>query len=97
MKFFRSYWLIVGAWIFFVGGFALGAVLLPRGPVLTAFSDLFECLVPLFANTCLLSNASSPYRRRNAFWMLLAAGCTLWLAGQLVWTYNEVGTAPHGA
>jgi signal transduction histidine kinase len=91
MKFFRSYWLIVGAWIFFVGGFALGAVLLPRGPVLTAFSDLFECLVPLFANTCLLLNASSPYRRRNAFWMLLAAGCTLWLAGQLVWTYNEVG------
>src|ERR1700675_2661938 len=91
MKFFRSYWLIVGAWIFFVGGFALGAVLLPRGPVLTAFSDLFECLVPLFANTCLLSNASSPYRRRNAFWMLLAAGCTLWLAGQLVWTYNELG------
>lgn len=63
----------------------------PRGPVLTACGDIFECLVPLFANTCLLWNAASPYRRRNAFWMLLALGCTLWLAGELVWTYQELG------
>jgi len=91
MKSSRSYGMIAGAWLFFVGGFAVAALTLPRGPVLTAFSDLFECLVPLFANTCLLWNAASPYRRRNAFWMLLAAGCTLWLAGQLIWTYNELG------
>jgi signal transduction histidine kinase len=91
MKFSRSSALILGAWVFFVGGYVAAALLIPRGPALTTFSDLFECLVPLFANTCLLWNAASPYRRRNAFWMLLAMGSSLWLAGQLVWTYMEIG------
>lgn len=87
----RSSALILGAWILFVGGYALGALLIPRGPSLTAWSDLAECIVPLFANTCLLWNVASPYRRRNAFWMLLALSCTLWLAGVLIWTYEELG------
>ena len=91
MKFSRSSALILGAWVFFVGGYIAAALLMPRGSALTTFSDLFECLVPLFANTCLLWNAASPYRRRNAFWMLLAMGSSLWLAGQLVWTYMEIG------
>jgi signal transduction histidine kinase len=90
MKFSRSSALILGAWIFFVGGYAAASLLLPHSSGLTTFSDLLESLVPLFANACLLSNAASPYRRRNAFWMLLALGCTLWLAGQLVWTYQEL-------
>jgi len=55
-----------------------------------AFSYLLEAFVALFANTCLLWNAASPYRRRNAFWMLLALGCTLWLAGKLVWIYEAL-------
>jgi signal transduction histidine kinase len=91
MKFSKSSALILGAWAFFVGGYIAAALLMPRGPALTTFSDLFESLVPLFANTCLLWNAASPYRRRNAFWMLLALGSSLWLAGQLVWTYMEIG------
>ena len=91
MKFSRSSALILGAWVFFVGGYAAAALLLPHGQTLTTFSDLLECCVPLFANTCLLFNAASPYRRRNAFWMLLALGCTLWLAGVLIWTYIELG------
>lgn len=90
MKFSKSSSLIFGAWVFFLGGYAVAALLLRRGPALNTFSDLFECLVPLFANTCLLWNAASPYRRRNAFWMLLALGCTLWLTGQLVWTYQDL-------
>ena len=90
MRFSRSSVLILGAWVFFVGGYAAAALLLPRGTALTAFSDLLMCLVPLFANTCLLWNAASPYRRRNAFWMLLALGCTLWLAGRLMVTYQEL-------
>lgn len=90
MKFSRSAVLILGAWVFFVGGYAAVTLLLPHGHTLTAFSDLFECVVPLFANTCLLLNAASAYRRNNSFWSLLALGCTLWLAGQLVWTYQEL-------
>jgi signal transduction histidine kinase len=90
MKLSRSSALILGAWVFFVGGYAAASLLLPHGHGLVTFSDLMECCVPLFANTCLLWNAASPYRRRNAFWMLLALGCTLWLAGALIWTYEEL-------
>ncbi len=92
MKLSRSSTIILAAWILFVGGYLLGSIAIPRGRSLTVFGDLAECIVPLFANTCLLMNAASAYRRRNAFWMLLALGCTLWLAGQLVWTYLELQT-----
>jgi signal transduction histidine kinase len=90
MKFSRSAILILGAWLFFLGGYAAAALLLPHGTVRSTICDVLECLVPLFANTCLLWNAASPYRRRNAFWMLLALGCALWLAGELVVTYEEL-------
>jgi signal transduction histidine kinase len=91
MKLSRSSALIAGAWVIFVGGYAAGALLLARGSARATWSDLIECTVPLFANTCLLWNAASPYRRRNTFWMLLALGCTLWLSGVLIWTYEELG------
>src|SRR5215470_7102405 len=91
MKFSRTSVFLLCAWVFFLGGYAVGVSLLPRGNARNIWSDIIQCLVPLFANTCLLWNATSPYRRRNAFWMLLAFGCTLWLAGQLLWTYNELG------
>jgi signal transduction histidine kinase len=89
MKFARSSVLIWGAWIVLVGGYTLTS-LLGRGQAVPAFSYLLEAFVALFANTCLLWNAASPYRRRNAFWMLLALGCTLWLAGKLVWIYEAL-------
>ena len=84
----KSTWVILVAWVVFVGGFALLSLLPPASPMRTAISNIALCLVPLFANACLLWNASSPYRRQNNFWMLLAFGCTLWLAGQLIWTYH---------
>jgi signal transduction histidine kinase len=82
--------LILGAWLFFAGGYVVVGLLLPPGPTQTALSYFLACLVPVFANTALLWNAASPYRRRNAFWMLLALGCTLWLAGMLVITYMRL-------
>ena len=90
MKFSRSSALIWGAWIVFVGGYTVASLLLRHGQALPAFSYLLEAFVALFANTCLLWNAASPYRRRNAFWMLLALGCTLWLGGELVWIYQAL-------
>ncbi|MGC1833562.1 MAG: hypothetical protein WA714_10930, partial [Candidatus Acidiferrales bacterium] len=95
MKSTRSSMVIVCAWVFFVGGYAAISLLAPPESAWISFSYLFPCLVPLFANTCLLWNAASPYRRQNGFWMLLALGSTLWLAGILVLVYNEfeVGNA----
>ncbi|MBI3662741.1 MAG: HAMP domain-containing histidine kinase [Acidobacteria bacterium] len=85
-----SAWLIVAAWTLLVGGYAAVALIFPPGPQLTAFGDVMQCLVPLFANAGLLINAGSTHWRRNAFWMLLALGCSMWMAGQLLWTFYEV-------
>lgn len=57
---------------------------------LTTFGNVMQCIVPLLASAGLLMNATTPHWRRNVFWMLLALGCTMWLAGQLLWTYYEV-------
>src|SRR5271154_476679 len=91
MRFSRSSILILGAWVFFVGGYLAAAPLTPFVPVLSNFSYVLACIVPLFCNTFLLWNAASPYRRQNGFWMLLALGCTFWLTGMLVLIYAEFG------
>ena len=87
--------LILGAWLFFAGGYVVVGLLLPPGSAQTALSYFLACLIPLFANAAFLWNAASPYRRRNGFWMLLALGCTLWLAGMLLVTYSRL--VAHGA
>jgi signal transduction histidine kinase len=88
-----STWLLILGWTLTVGVYAAGALLIPPGPRLTAFGDVMQCLAPLLANMGLLLNASSTHWRKNAFWMLLAAGCSMWMVGQLLWTYYEVGLA----
>jgi signal transduction histidine kinase len=71
--------------------YAAASLVLPRGnPSLSTFGNLVQCLIPLVANAGLLANAGTPLWRRNAFWMLLALGCTLWMTGQFAWTYYEV-------
>jgi signal transduction histidine kinase len=87
---------ISAAWVFFIGSYATLALLIPRGLVQTTARDLLACTVPLFANTCLLWNSATPFRRYNAFWKLLALGCTLFLAGMLVLMSHELGQHPAG-
>ena len=78
-------WLVIGI------GFAVVALILPRGGhAQMTFGDIFLCLLPLLANAALLANAGTPYRRTNTFWILMAAGCGLWLVGSLIWTYGEL-------
>jgi signal transduction histidine kinase len=86
----RSFWPLGLPWLVFVGAGTIISFALPAGPTRTAFADGLLCIVPLFANACLLWNAATPYRRTNTFWMLLALGCTFWLVGQLTWTYDEL-------
>ena len=86
----RTYGWVVGIWVLILGAYAVAGLALPRGQTLTSFGDLTQCVVPLLANAGLLLNAGTPYWRRNAFWMLLALSCTLWMVGQLQWTYYEV-------
>ena len=96
MKFSRSAIPIYGASILFAGSY-FASFLLPRGASQIEVRDFLECLVPLFANACLLSNAASPQRRQNAFWKLLALSCTLLLAGRLIGTYQELVSHSFGS
>ena len=88
MSFSRVSSVVAGASIFFVGGY-LATLLFPGRAFQTEARDLLECVVPLFANACLLSNATSPHGKQNAFWKLVALSCTLLLAGRLIHTYDE--------
>lgn len=82
---------MAGAWLLLLVVYTVVSLSLPRGNhSLTTFGDLVQCIVPLVANAGLLANAGTPVWRRNAFWMLLALGCTLWMIGQFEWTYYEV-------
>jgi signal transduction histidine kinase len=82
---------LVAAWLMLLAVYATVSFALPRGnQSLSTFGNLVQCLVPLVANAGLLANAGTPLWRRNAFWMLLALSCTLWMAGQFAWTYYEV-------
>ena len=83
-------WSVAAASLGLVGGYAAVAVWVPAGETRTAIIDIFLCVLPLFVNGALLLNAITPDWRENAFWMLLALGCSLWLAGQSIWTYIEV-------
>ena len=85
----RSSKAILAAWVFFVGGAAVSLLLQP-GPAKSVCGDLLLCLVPLFANACLLWNAVTRYRRSNAFWRLIALACSMWLGAQLTRTYFDL-------
>jgi len=79
-----------GAWILSVALYAVVSVRLGHGPMLDAFGNIVQCLVPLVANAGLLANAGTPHWRRNLFWMLVALSCSMWMLGQFQWTYYEV-------
>ncbi len=82
---------MIGGCLSFLAVYAVCSLTIPKGhQSLLTFGNLAQCLVPLVANAGLLANAGTPVWRRNAFWMLLALGCSLWMIGQFEWTYYEV-------
>ena len=89
-KFATAQWVLLAAWVGFVGVYGLISVTLPRSTALTAFGDIAQALAAGFACACLFMNAASQERRTRAFWLLLGAGCATWLLGQFMWTYFEV-------
>lgn len=90
MPFLRNYGWVAGIWVAVLGGYALAATTMAPGYPLTAVGDITQSLLPLAANAGLLLNAGTRQWRRNAFWMLLALSCTLWMFGQFEWVYFEL-------
>src|SRR5579862_4302511 len=85
---------IAAAWLILLGGYLSVYLILPGAAARTA-ENILLCLMPLLVNGALLINAVSPDWRKKALWMLLALGCTLWMAGQTIWTYFEVYEHQH--
>jgi len=83
-------WILTAAWVVFVGGYVLAALSQHTSPNLTAFGDIVQCLVALFACVGLLANSFVSDKRTRLFWILLGLGCAAWLVGQSIWTYFEV-------
>lgn len=58
---------------------------------LTAFGDITQCLLLLFALFVILANVRAATEPRSRlFWALMGLGCGIWLCVQILWTYFEV-------
>jgi hypothetical protein len=81
-------------WFALAGGltlaFAVVSVTVPRGPVLTAISDLGYLLLLLTLGTAVLANAWSSRGTDRHFWALMGSGIILWVFHQSGWVYCEV-------
>jgi signal transduction histidine kinase len=83
-------WILLGAWLILLGSYSVVSLTVAKGPGLTTYGDIFQCLAALFACVGLMMNSFSRESRTRAFWLLMAFGCAAWLVGQFIWTYFEV-------
>src|SRR5580704_18409004 len=70
--------------------FAVVSLTVPRGPVLTAISDIGYELIILGAGAVMLANARSTEGADRRFWALMASGFVLWACHQFGYIYYEV-------
>ena len=81
-------------WFVLAGGitlaFAVVSLTAPRGPVLTAISDLGYLFLSLVGVGAMLANAWSERGSKRRFWALMGSGCLLWVCNQVAWVYFEV-------
>src|SRR6266849_6023648 len=73
-----------------LGALVVAALLLPQSFLLTAFSDLIQCLLLISGTVSLLPHVLKSQGRMRLFWALMTAGIAFWLFYQLLWTYFEV-------
>ena len=81
-------------WFVLAGGitlaFAIVSLALPRGPLLTAISDIGYFLLTVAVGMVMLANAWATRGVNRRFWILMGAGCVLWAVDLAAWTYFEV-------
>src|SRR5580704_4733191 len=70
--------------------FAVVSLTVPRGPVLTAISDVGYLLLMLAVSAGMLANAWSAEGVKRRFWTLMGSGGILWACHQTGWVYYEV-------
>jgi diguanylate cyclase (GGDEF)-like protein len=80
-------WWLVCALVVCEAGLSLA---IPRGYLLTALSNLAQCLLLAIVLFCMLVNTGGTDSRSRLFWRLMSLGTALWLVAQGLWTYFEV-------
>src|SRR5260370_30559372 len=73
-----------------LGALVVAALLLPQSFLLTAFSDLIQCVLLISGTVSFLPHVLKSKGRMRLFWALMTAGIAFWLFYQLLWTYFEV-------
>lgn len=68
----------------------VSALFLRHSFVLTAISDVVQCLLLISATAAFIPPAIRSEGRLRLFWSLIAAGVALWLGYQLFWTFYEI-------
>lgn len=84
----RQRWFVLAAGITLA--FAVVSLTVPRGPALTAISDISYFLVTLTVGVAMLANARSTSGIDQRFWVLMGSGFILWAADLAGWVYHEV-------
>jgi len=82
--------LLLWVTVVFTALLTAGCLLLPRGMTVAGVSDTFGTLLIVCAMLAFSWNALAAKGRVRWFWMLQAAGWTLWLADQMVWDYWDL-------
>lgn len=73
-----------------LAGLLLAALVLPRSFLLSALSDVVQCVLLLSAAASFVPLARRTPGRMRLFWSLITLGVVFWLVYQSLWTYNEV-------
>ena len=73
-----------------VAALVVAALLLPQSFLLTALSDLIQCLLLISGTVSFIPHVLKSQGRMRLFWALMTAGIAFWLFYQLLWTYFEV-------
>ena len=68
----------------------LAALFLPKSFLLTAISDVVQCLLLFCGTMALVPQILRARGRLRLFWTLIGTGITFWFSYQLFWTYYEV-------
>jgi diguanylate cyclase (GGDEF)-like protein len=82
--------ILLGAAGFLTALLAGGCLLLPRGLARIAISDITTALLMLIALLAFASQGVASKGRVRWFWMLQAAGWTLWFSDQMVWVVYDL-------
>jgi signal transduction histidine kinase len=84
----RNRWFVLASAITLA--FAVVSLTTPRGPLLTAISDLGYLFLSLVVVGAMLANAWSARGSTRHFWLLMGSGCLLWVCNQVAWVYFEI-------